>query len=234
MPTRDEPASAPTSPATVLFDIDGTLVDTNYFHAVAWFRAFRQVGQVVSMADIHRCIGMGSDMLLDALLPDRDRSADEEIQHGHTEHYSGFFGVLQPFRGAVDLLRDLAGRGATVVLATSASPVELQALRTALDVEDALATVTSSADAEAAKPEPDIIEAALAQSGADASRAVMVGDSVWDVKAAAKAGLPCIGVCSGGISEAELRDAGAVEVYHDVADLAGHLDDGVIAKLLAG
>ncbi|ONH28735.1 HAD family hydrolase [Pseudofrankia asymbiotica] len=216
----------------VLLDIDGTLVDTNYFHALAWYRAFRQEGHPVTVTDLHRRIGMGSDQMLDAVLPDRDRGRDDVLQAAHTEHYAAFFGLIRPLPGARDLLRHLRRSGAQVVLATSAPPEELRVLRRSLAAEDALTAVTSSADAENAKPEPDILAAALDAAGVGAEEAVMVGDSRWDVLAASKAGLACVGVLTGGISRAELDDAGAVAVYRDPADLLDHLDDSPVGRLL--
>ncbi len=217
----------------VLFDVDGTLVDTNYFHAVAWFRAFRQVGTQVAMADVHRHIGMGGDRLVNSLIPERDPALDTVLHSGHAEHYASFFGIMQPFPQARELLREIAAHQAKVVLATSANPRELAALRAALNVEDALATVTSSADAASSKPAPDILQAALEQSGVDAEYAIMVGDTVWDVEAAARAGLPCIGVLTGGISRSELTEAGAVAVYDDVAALRADLAASPLGALLA-
>jgi HAD superfamily hydrolase (TIGR01509 family) len=219
---------------TVLFDIDGTLVDTNYFQAVAWFRAFSQSGFQVAMVDVQRHIGLGSDQLIDELVPERDKSRDDVLEAAHAEYYAGFYGIMKPFTCAQDLLRTIKDRGAEVVLATSASPNELKALRTALDVEDALATVTSAKDVQNAKPEPDILEAALQQTGTDPEHAIMVGDTVWDIKAAAKAGVPCIGVLTGGISRQALEEAGAAAVYDDAQDLLKNLDDSPIGKLLAG
>lgn len=216
----------------VLFDVDGTLVDTNYFHAVAWFRAFRQVGVQVAMADVHRLIGMGADRLVQALLPERDPARDDILHSSHAEHYATYFGIMQPFVQARELLRDIAGRGAKVVLATSANPRELAALRAALDVEDALATVTSSADAASSKPAPDILQAALEQSGVDPGHSIMVGDTVWDVEAATRAGLPCVGVLTGGISRDELSRAGAAALYDDVAALRAELLASPVGTLL--
>jgi len=218
----------------VLFDIDGTLVDTNYFHAVAWQRAFRQEGIQVAMTDVHHHTGQGSDRLVESVAPDRDPKRDDIISAAHAEHYASFFGVLETFPGVRDLLRRLADLGAQVVLATSASERELQALRDALDIEDALATVTSSADAEQSKPAPDILEVALERAGLAAERSIMVGDTVWDVEAALKAGMPCIGVLTGGISRGELLDAGAVAVYASVAELLDKLDESPIGALLRG
>jgi HAD superfamily hydrolase (TIGR01509 family) len=216
----------------VLLDIDGTLVDTNYFHALAWYRAFRQEGHLVTVTDLHRRIGMGAGEMLDTVLPDRDRSRDDVLHAAHTEHYAAFLGLMRPLPGARDLLRHLHRRGARVVLATSAPPDELEAMRRSLDVEDALTAVTSAADADHAKPAPDILTAALDAAGIAAPQAIMVGDSRWDVLAAKNAGMPCLGVLTGGTSRAELDDAGALAVYRDPADLLDHLDDSPIGPLL--
>src|ERR1700712_693074 len=217
---------------TVLFDIDGTLVDTNYFQAVAWFRAFKQNGHRVAMVDVHRRIGLGSSQLIDELAPDRDPARDDVLQAAHAEYYSGFYGLMTATAGAQDLLRAIRDRGAEGVLATSASPDERAALRNALDIEDALATVTSAADVENAKPEPDILEAALQQTATDPQHAIMVGDTVWDVKAADKAGLSCIALLTGGISRQALEEAGAVAVYEDARELLDALDDSPIGPLV--
>ncbi|WP_018500253.1 HAD family hydrolase [Parafrankia discariae] len=222
---------AESAPA-VLFDLDGTLVDTNYAHALAWFRAFRQEGHPVTTAAIHRHIGMGSDRLLDALVPGRDRHRDDVLTAAHSEHYAGFVGLIQPLPGARELVREVARRGGQVVLATSAPADELRALRDVLDVEDCLSTVTSSADAETSKPAPDIVQIALERSGAVPADAVMVGDTRWDVLAAARAGIPCVTVLSGGIGRDELCEAGAVAVYQGPGDLLAHLDDSPVGRLL--
>jgi len=216
----------------VLLDIDGTLVDTNYFHALAWYRAFRQEGHPITVTELHRRIGMGGSEMLDAVLPERDRDRDDVLKAAHTEHYSAFVGLMRPLPGARDLLRSLHRRGVRVVLAISAPPDELEALRRVLDVEDALTAVTSAADADNAKPEPDILTAALDAAGVPAGDAVMVGDSRWDVLAARNAGLGCVGVLTGGISRAELDDAGALAVYDDPAALLDDLENSPIGRLL--
>ncbi len=228
--SSSEPADA--RRPTVLFDVDGTLVDTNYFQAVAWFRAFKQNGHQVAMVDVHRRIGLGSGQLIDELAPDRDTARDDVLQAAHAEYYAGFYGLMTATKGAQELLRAIRDRGAEVVLATSASPDELAALRNALDVEDALATVTSASDVENAKPEPDILEAALQQTDTDPEHAIMVGDTVWDVKAAGKAGLPCIALLTGGIGRDALEEAGAVAVYEDAQALLDGLDDSPIGPLV--
>src|ERR1700754_2321072 len=130
---------------TVIFDVDGTLVDTNYIHVVTWWKAFRQYGYDVPMAAVHHAIGMGSDKLLDHVLPqDRDRSADDEVRAAHRHLYREYWTRLRAFEGAAELLRVCAGRGLKVVLATSAEESEMRALRAALDAEDAITVATSS------------------------------------------------------------------------------------------
>jgi HAD superfamily hydrolase (TIGR01509 family) len=216
----------------VLFDVDGTLVDTTYLHTVAWWSALRQYEYDVPMARIHRAIGMGSDRILDHLLgEDRDTDQDEELAAAHTALYGADWERLRPLPGAVDLVRACAGRGLDVVLASSASKRELAVLRRTLDADDVIAAATSAQDAGSSKPAPDILVAALAQSGVDRRRAVFVGDAVWDVYAANGLDIPCIGLTCGGTSAADLREAGAIVVYDDPAALLADLDASPIAKL---
>jgi HAD superfamily hydrolase (TIGR01509 family) len=218
----------------VLFDVDGTLVDTNYLHTVTWWEAFRQSGYTVPMARIHRAIGMGSDKLLDHLLgPGRDRESDDTMRTAHLTLYTTYWERLRPLPGAADLLRACAAHGLRVVLASSASKKELGALRRALDADDVIHTATSKDDAGPSKPDPDIIKVALREAGLSADHALLVGDSVWDVLAAERAGIGCVGVTCGGTSAAELREAGAVEVYDDPAALCANLDRSAIAKMIS-
>jgi HAD superfamily hydrolase (TIGR01509 family) len=215
----------------VLFDVDGTLVDTNYLHAVTWWEALRQSGRPVPAARIHRAIGMGSDKLLDHLLgADRDADLSDRVTGAHLTLYATYWDRLLPLPGAADLLRTCAGRGWRVVLASSASREELSALRRSLDADDVIHTATSASDAGASKPEPDLLATALEAAGVSADRAVLVGDSVWDVIAAGRAGIPCVGLTCGGTSAAELREAGAVEVYDDPAALHADLDRSALAR----
>lgn len=216
----------------VLLDVDGTLVDTTYLHTVSWWEALRQADHRVPMARIHRSIGMGSDNLLDDLLgPERDRDGDGRLRESHDTLYTEYWERLTPLPGAVELLRACAARGLRVVLATSAAEHEVAALRAVLAADDVIDTVTSSADAQESKPAPDILVAALKQSGLAAERVVFVGDSVWDVAAAGKLDIPCIGLTCGGTSRAELAGAGAVAVYDDPAALLDGLGDSAIAAL---
>src|SRR4051812_24907889 len=158
-----------------IFDVDGTLGDTNYLHAVCWWEAFRQYDQHVDMAGIHRAIGMGSDKLLDHLLPDdRDRDADDAMRAAHRSLYAVFWTRLRAFDGAADLLRTCARRGMKVVLASSASAPELAALRAALDADDVVTDATSSSEVGESKPAPDLVAIALDRAGVTPDRAVFV------------------------------------------------------------
>jgi beta-phosphoglucomutase-like phosphatase (HAD superfamily) len=157
----------------VLFDVDGTLVDTNYLHTVAWWEAFAQAGHDVPMASIHRAIGMGSDRMLDALLPrDRDASADSDIKTSHSALYSVYWPRLRPLPGARRLLRACHDHGLQVVLASSADPHELEVLQAALDAGAAIGAATSSGDAQASKPAPDLVQVALDRAGTGAAESV--------------------------------------------------------------
>ena len=217
------------SPRAVLFDVDGTLVDTNYLHSVTWWQAFSQGGHYVPMADIHRAIGMGSDQLLDRLLPDdRDKSADDALRTAHEALYATYWSRLRPLPGAVDLLRACKTQGLTVVLASSAGEAESGVLRAALDAEDAIDNATFSGDVPRSKPSPDLVQVALEKAAVPPEQAVFVGDTVWDVRASMKAGVPCIGLLSGGIGREELADAGAAQVYAGPGDLLARLPDSLL------
>ncbi|HEY2284548.1 MAG TPA: HAD family hydrolase [Streptosporangiaceae bacterium] len=204
----------------VLFDVDGTLVDTSYLHAVSWWEAFVQAGHEVPMAPIHRAIGMGSDQLLDSLLPaGRDRGADQALVAAHSALYSVYWARLRPLPGAADVLRACRAQGLRVVLASSAGPGELKVLRAALDADDAVDEATSAGDVDQSKPAPDLVQVALDKVGLAPDEVMFVGDAVWDVQACQRAGVACVGVLSGGVSRAELLAAGAVRVYRDTAEI---------------
>ncbi|MFC9794618.1 HAD family hydrolase [Streptomyces sp. NPDC127584] len=218
-----------------LFDVDGTLVDSNALHVVAWWEGLRQGGHDVPTHAVHRAIGLPGDKLLDHLLgPHRDRSEDERLSAAHDTLYGAWFERLRAFEGAADLLRALAGSGWQVVLVTSAKDRELQALRAALDADDAIAATATSDDVAEGKPAPDPVEHALSLVGAAAERSVFVGDSVWDMKAARHAGVVPVGLLCGGIPRADLGEAGAAAVYDDAADLLHHLGTAPFATVVAG
>ncbi|MEU1212984.1 HAD family hydrolase [Streptomyces sp. NPDC005791] len=217
-----------------IFDVDGTLTDTNHLHVVAWWEAFRQAGHTVPMPDIHRAIGLGSTDLIERLLGShRDRDQDSTISAAHKTLYGTYFDRLPAFEGAGDLLRTLAGRGWRVVLATSASGSELAALRRAVDADEAIRDSASSDDASEGKPSPEPVRLALELAGADAGQAVFVGDSVWDMEAACRAGVRAVALLSGGIPRADLERAGADAVYQDAAELLARIDDSPFAQTAA-
>ena len=216
-------------PKGVLFDVDGTLVDTNYLHVLAWWQAFRSQGHEVPMTDLHRTVGQGSDQFVSTILG-RD---DEKVRAAHSDFYGPWKHRLVAFDGAADLLRATKKAGLAVVLATSAAEEEADHLRAAIDADDAIDAVTTKDDADASKPDPDIVQTALDKVGLGAADAVFVGDTVWDVQAAGKAGLECVCVLTGGLSERELLDAGAVRVYRSVRHLLDELDASPLGRLAA-
>ena len=214
-----------------LFDVDGTLADTNYLHVVAWWEAFRQSGHGVAMRSIHRAVGLAGGDLMDTLLPeDRDRSQDKVISDAHKTLYGTYFDRLPSVASAADLLRALAARGWQVVLVTSAAGFELSALRRAIDADDVIAHTAAATDVSSGKPAPDQVEYACQLAGVTAQQAVLVGDSVWDMQAANRAGSTAVGLLSGGLSETELRRAGASEVYEDPADLLAKIEQSAFAR----
>ncbi|WP_028059220.1 HAD family hydrolase [Candidatus Solirubrobacter pratensis] len=212
--------------ATAVLDIDGTLVDTNYHHAVAWYRAFRQHGFVLPLWWIHRHIGMGGDQLVAALAGDGfEREQGDEVRTAEKVLYMELIHEVQPLEGARAVIEDLKSSGHVVVLASSAKPEELEHYLTLLDARSLVDGWTDSGDVESTKPEPDLVLAALEKSGAEPGDAVMIGDSTWDCRAAERAGVRSIGVLTGGFSEQELTEAGASEVFSSVNELREHLSD---------
>jgi HAD superfamily hydrolase (TIGR01509 family) len=217
--------------AAVLFDVDGTLVDSNYLHVYAWQRAFDDEGISVAAWQLHRCIGMDGSKLVRALSHDAGSEVQDRLSDAHSRYYRDLSPLLAPLPGARDLLRRVADLGLQVVLASSAPDDELDTLRKALSCDDVIAVTTSSRDVDTAKPDPGIVQVALDKAGVTPEQAVFVGDAVWDAQAAAAAGLPCIGLLSGGISDAELQAAGASPIFSDPQDLLDHLDSTRIAAL---
>ncbi len=205
---------------TVILDLDGTLVDSVYVHVLAWQRAFRDVGVQVSGATLQRLIGMGGDRLVTAAAGHRVEDAlGDELRARHPVHLDELFDRISPTDGALELLEALHGRGFTTVLATSSDAELTDRLLGVVEGARALiGSITTGADADSSKPSGDLVEVALGDR--DAARAVMVGDATWDVESAADAGVPCIGLLTGGVSEAELRGAGAVAVHADPRELA--------------
>jgi phosphoglycolate phosphatase-like HAD superfamily hydrolase len=205
----------------VLFDLDGTLVDTNYQHVQAWATAFAATGHDVDAVAIHRAIGLPSEDLVRHLTgaPD-DRAAEL-----HDAQWAEMRPSTRAFARAADLLRCCTDRGWRVAWATSASPDDVAAFTPLLDPDGLLHAVIGAEDTSRGKPAPDVVTAALAAVGAGPAEAVMIGDSVWDVGAALRADVASLGLLSGGIGRSELLDAGAGAVAADPADLLAHLDE---------
>ena len=206
--------------------VDGTLVDTNYQHTLAWQRAFRQHGIVLPAWRIHRHIGMGGDKIVAALAgEDAESKCGDAIRAAEQVLYMELIDEVEPMPGARRLIDTLKDRGSRIVLASSAKPNEIEHYIDLLDVRDVINDWTSAGDVDATKPDPDLVDAAIHKTGCSADDAVMVGDTTWDCIAAAKAGVPTVGLLSGGFSEQELREAGAVAVYPTPADLVERLTE---------
>ena len=208
---------------TVVLDVDGTLVDTNYLHTVAWLRAFRAAGQQVPAWRIHRAIGMGGDRLVAAVAGDDVEQQDgDRIRDLWEQEYDGLLDEVAVFDGAVDLLEALRSRGLRIVLASSGIQRHTEHAIDLLDADRLADAWTTSDDAESSKPDPELIEVAVAK--VDGSSALLVGDSRWDVEAATHAGVPTVALLTGGSSRAELDGAGAAWVFEGPADLLQRLD----------
>ena len=208
-------------PAAIL-DIDGTLVDSNYHHAIAWYRAFRQHDVVLPVWRIHRHIGMGGDQLVAAVAGEEvERERGDDIRAAETERYAELIEEVRPLEGARELIEDLKRDGRQVLLASSAKPQEVEHYLDLLDARELADGWTTSGDVEHTKPEPDLIHAALER--LDGDRAVMVGDSTWDCQAARRAGIETLAVLTGGFSAQELFDAGALSVFATITELRERL-----------
>jgi HAD superfamily hydrolase (TIGR01509 family) len=212
--------------ATAILDIDGTLVDTNYQHTIAWARALRRFDLDVALWRIHRHIGMGGDQVVTSLCGEEVENAHgDDIRDAEKEEYAQLIGEVRPMEGSRELISELKRCGHTVVLASSAKEDEVDVYLDLLDARELADTWTTSADVESTKPAPDLVNAALEKTETDQSSAVMIGDTPWDVKAAAEAGVETIAVVTGGFSEQELTEAGAVAVFESVGELCEQLDD---------
>jgi HAD superfamily hydrolase (TIGR01509 family) len=211
-------------PPAAILDVDGTLVDTNYQHAIAWYRAFRRHGEVLPIWRIHRHIGMGGDQLVRALCGDavEDQKGDD-IRDAEKDLYAELITEVQPLHGATELIRELAQRGHAVVLASSAKADEVEHYVDLLDARELADGWTTAADVDATKPEPDLVE--VARRMVRGAAAVMIGDSTWDCEAGKRAAVETIAVLTGGFSEQELLDAGATAVYESIDELRRSLDE---------
>jgi HAD superfamily hydrolase (TIGR01509 family) len=216
-------------PVTAILDVDGTLVDTNYHHALAWHRALHAHGHSVQMWQVHRHIGMGGDKIVSALIGEEaEEAGGDDIRAAEADAYAELIGEVEPMEGARELIEDLRREGSTVILASSAKEDEVDHYLDLLEARDLVDGWTTAADVEQTKPAADLVHAALDKAGE--APALMIGDSTWDVKAASAAGVPTLAVLTGGFSEAELREAGAADVVESIGEL--HLDREAIAQLV--
>lgn len=216
----------------MLFDIDGTLVDSNYLHINAWQRAFAKVGIDVETWRIHRSIGMDGSTLVKILSDDASGDKQTQLKDLHSRFYRETAPLLRPLPGARALLQRVADLGIEVVFATSAPDDELTVLRKVLDSDEVVCAVTSANDVDTAKPKPDIVNIALERAAVSPDHAVFVGDATWDAEACVRAGLRCIGLLSGGVSRSELENSGAIQVFANARELLSHLDDTPIPRLI--
>ena len=215
---------------TVILDVDGTLVDSNYHHAVAWARAFAQYDLTVPLWRIHRAIGMGGDKLVAHVAGDAaEQRLGEALRDQWTREFDRLIGEVRPFDGTRTLLEEVKQRGHHLVLASSGQPQHVETFLRLFDGESLADAWTTADDADESKPAADLLEVALSRVGGSAG--VMVGDATWDARAAQAAGMPSVGVLTGGFSEAELRDAGATEVFEGPAALAAALSAGLVERL---
>lgn len=218
-----DPAGKPGGMTIALvLDVDGTLVDTNYHHTIAWFRAFRSCDVSIPTWRIHRAIGMGGDQLVPEVAGDDVESElGDRIRAVWKQEADALLDEIRPFDGATELLDAAADAGYQVVLASSGKPDHVERYLDLLDARDRVHAWTSSADAERSKPAPDLVHTALEKS--DARLGVVVGDSVWDCVAAHRAGLPSVGLRTGGFGVDELVAHGASPVYDDLHALRAHV-----------
>ena len=214
---------------TAIFDVDGTLVDTNYHHALAWYRSFRRFDIVLPIWRIHRAIGMGGDQLVPALAGDAvERAHGEALRAAWTEEFEPLIDEVRPFDGAHDLLLAVKNRGFSVVLASSGKTDHVEHFLDLVEARDIADAWTTSDDVTVSKPAPDLVQTALKR--APGSTGIMIGDSPWDAVAAGEADIATIAVRTGGFSVDELRDAGAVAVFDSLRELIDGLDDTPLAR----
>jgi HAD superfamily hydrolase (TIGR01509 family) len=234
-PIADRPGNGPTGRqdleiAAILFDIDGTLVDSNEQHVNAWAFAFREEGRPQEIDDIRAQIGKGGDLLVPELLPDADDAVRKRVSARHGDYFKEIYlNNVRPFAGARELIERVHASGRKVVLASSAKQVELDHYVELLGVKSFIVATTSSDDVETSKPEPDIFGVAVEKIGVEPSKALVVGDTIYDVDAALRAGIATVGVTSGPFDAGELKDAGAIAVFPDVASILRDFDRSPLA-----
>ncbi len=207
----------------VVFDVDGTLVDSNYQHALAWFRAFRRYDVTPPIWRIHRAVGMGGDKLVQAIAGDDvERRLGDDLRSAWSEEFAPYLEEVQPLAGAQALLEEVRRRRVSLVLASSGQREHVEHYLGLVNGRELAEAWTTSEDAEQTKPAPDLIQTAMGR--LDTANAVMIGDSVWDAKAAERAGLETYALRTGGFSVEELESAGARKVYDSLEDLQDDLD----------
>ncbi|NUR79409.1 MAG: HAD family hydrolase [Dermatophilaceae bacterium] len=215
---------------TVILDVDGTLVDSNYHHALAWSRAFRRHGHDVELWRIHRAIGMGGDRLVAHVAGDPvEQEEGDALRDAWTREFDGLIGDVRSFAGSRPLLEAVKELGLHLALASSGQPEHVQTFLDLFDGRSLADAWTTSDDVEESKPAADLLAVALQKTGG--RHGVMVGDATWDAEAAVKGGMPAVGLRTGGFAEAELREAGAVEVFDGPSDLRAALADGLLDRL---
>jgi HAD superfamily hydrolase (TIGR01549 family) len=214
-------------PGGVIFDVDGTLVDSVDFHAKSWVEAFEEFGCHVSFERVRSQIGKGGDKLLPVFLTKTQIARfGDDLEKFRGDHFKRkYLSLLRPFAGVRALFERLRGDGVQIALASSAKPDELEVYKQIAEVQDLLDAATSSADAEESKPAPDIVHAALSRlSGVRKSDIVMIGDTPYDAQASVKAGLRCLGVLCGGFASASLTRAGCSAVYRSPSNILVNYD----------
>jgi HAD superfamily hydrolase (TIGR01509 family) len=217
-------------PRAVLFDVDGTLVDTNWFHTLSWWRVFRKAGEDVPMSRIHPLIGMGSDQLVGRLLGEER----QELKGAHGDEFEAFMDEIHAFPGAGDLIREVKKRGARTVLCTSSQKAHLEPMLAAIGADDDIDDIVNADDVEQSKPAPDVFAAGLKKLDLEPEDCIVIGDTRWDIEAAEKLRLKTVTVLTGGATQEQLAGWGAAAVYEDAADLLAHLDESVLGKLIGG
>ncbi|MGA8115456.1 MAG: HAD family hydrolase [Actinocatenispora sp.] len=218
--------------AGVILDLDGTVVDSNYLHVAAWWSAFRENDTPVATADVHQLLGRPSAELVEELVPDAPEDRRQAIVDAHSRHYGPYLERVGATRGAGDLMRALYERGLRVVVATSAKSDQVDTMLAATGAAGTVHTVVDSSDAERGKPAPDPVALALRRGDLDADRSVMLGDAVWDVLTAHRAGVRCVALTCGGIAASRLSEAGADAVYRDPRDLLEQWADSPLGELV--
>jgi HAD superfamily hydrolase (TIGR01549 family) len=210
-------------PDTAIFDVDGTLVDTNYQHALAWYRAFRRFDITLPLWQLHRGIGMGGDNFVTHVAGEAvEQEHGPQLREAWADEFDELIGEIQPFAAARPLLEEIKKRGFKLVLASSGKTEHVEAFLDLIGGRDLADAWTTSDDVESSKPSPDLVSTALAK--VEGASGAMVGDSVWDVVAAGKLDVPTVGVLTGGFSKEELQDAGAIRVFDSLGAMLDELD----------